>query len=147
VWSADGLEPALESLAAARAALAAYLPQHGEETGYALEKLALAGQTARILADGGNLDEALQAVAGIAEQFRDLGHPRSARTAIALQAGVLLRLGRVEEALSQLTAIAEEALNAGESYEARERSAELARILDDLGRTDEAEAVWQRFAS
>jgi tetratricopeptide (TPR) repeat protein len=147
VWSADGLEPALESLAAARTALAAYLPQHGEETGYALEKLALAGQTARILADGGRLDEALQVVAGIAEQFRDVGHPRPARTAIALQAGVLLRLGRVEEALSQLTAIAEEALNAGESYEARERSAELARILDDLGRTDEAEAVWQRFAS
>ncbi|HST86112.1 MAG TPA: hypothetical protein VLL08_30520 [Kineosporiaceae bacterium] len=147
VWLADGLGPAQESLATAQATLEAYLPQPGEEVDYALEKLALTRQNARILAAGDSFGVALQALAGIDQQYRDLGRPTSARKAIGEQVQILIRLGRLEEALGRQATIAEEALHAGEIYEARERTAVLARILDNLGRSDEAEAVWQRFSS
>ncbi len=147
VHSVDGLESARESLSAARSALEAYLPQDGEEIAYATEKLALTVQTARILADGGSLDEALAVLDGVDQAYRDMGDPGSARWVVGLQVDILIQLGQAEEALRRQTRIAEEAREAGEIDEARRRGADLTRILDNLGRSDEAETAWQRFRS
>lgn len=147
VMSAEGLEPAREALAAAQTALEAYTPRDGEEIAYTVEKLALTVQTARILANGDSLGEALAVVEGVDQGYRDVGDQGMARDVIGFQVDILVHLDRAEEALLRQTEIAEEALNAGETHEARGRGADLARILDDLGRSDQAEAAWQRFST
>lgn len=150
VVHADGLDAARIALADAARALERACEAEAdldERQLVALEwqRIALADQAVRVLATGGAKTEALEAVQGLEERYRDIGDVWSARDVVGLRALLLDDLGRGLEALEDLQAAAQDATDGGELSQARTLGSQLAAILEALGCPAEADAAWERF--
>jgi tetratricopeptide (TPR) repeat protein len=151
VVHADGLDAARAALAEAAAVLdralgeAATEQDQRDRTALEWQQLALADQAVRVLATAGAQGEALAAVDGLAESYRELGDDWSARDVVGLRCLLLDNLGRGTEAVDDLRAAAQEAQEAGDVGQARILGSQLAALLDSLGRPAEADVTWKRF--
>jgi hypothetical protein len=145
VDDADGPDAALALLAGLRADVTGADVPSDEERARAWHLAAIGHLETAVLLAADRADDALAAVAGVAQAYGDVGDDDNAVRVTCLHVQALYQSGRTDAAETLGRAVADQALAQGRTEHARAVAGTVARILDEAGDPAGADDVWSRY--